>query len=138
MAGKCAKMGFTKETTMRIIVTMAALLLAVAVVPEAQSGRQVVYKIGDQGVNAPVLTKKVTPHYTGDAMRRKVQGTVVVDAVVLADGTVGDVIIRRSVDPDLDEEVVKATKQWRFKPGTKDGEPVAVEVFIEHTFTLRA
>jgi len=122
---------------MRIIATMAALLLAVAVVPEAQSGGQVIYKIGDQGVKAPVPTKTVTPHYTGDAMRRKAQGTVVVDAVVLATGTVGDVIVRRSVDPDLDDAAVKATKQWRFKPGTKDGEPAAVEVFIELTFTLR-
>jgi TonB family protein len=70
-------------------------------------------------------------------MRRKVEGTVEVDAVILADGTVGDVSVKRSLDPDLDEEAVKATKQWRFRPGTKDGAPVAVQVFIELTFTLK-
>lgn len=53
------------------------------------------------------------------------------------DGAVGDVAIKRSLDPDLDGEAVKATKQWRFRPGTKDGEPVAVQVMIELTFTLK-
>jgi TonB family protein len=100
----------------------------------AQTGE--VYKIGN-GVTSPVLIREVKPTYTKAAMDRKVQGTVEVNAVILADGTVGDVTVKKSLDPDLDAEAIRAAKQWKFKPGTKDGEPVPVEVSIELSFTLR-
>ena len=45
--------------------------------------------------------------------------------------------VTRSLDAELDEEAIKAAKQWDFKPGTKDGEAVAVQVNIEMTFTLK-
>ena len=116
---------------------LVAAVLALVAPAAAQSGSQPVHKIGEQGVKAPVLVKEVKPAYTRDAMDRGVQGTVEVDAVILTDGTVGDVTVTQSLDPDLDEEAVKATKQWRFRPGTKDGEPVNVQVSIKLTFTLR-
>ena len=37
----------------------------------------------------------------------------------------------------LDAQAVTAMKKWRFKPGTKDGKPVAVEVMVEMSFKLR-
>ena len=124
---------------MRSILSIAAVaaLLAVAVPAAQQSSPHPIYKIGDEGVKAPSIIREVKPKYTADAMRRKVEGTVELDAVILADGTVGDVTVKRSLDPDLDEEAIKATKQWRFRPGTKDGNPVAVQVFIELTFRLK-
>ena len=72
-------------------------------------------------------------------MRAKVQGTVLLEAVVLPDGTVGQVDVIRSLDSTfgLDQEAVKAAKKWRFRPGSRFGEPVAVLVTIELTFTLR-
>ena len=96
------------------------------------------YRPGN-GVEIPRLIRKVDPRYTAEAMRAKVQGAVWLEAVVLADGTVGDVQITRSLDAvfGLDEEAVKAARQWRFTPGTRFGEPVAVLVSIELTFTLR-
>ena len=59
--------------------------------------------------------------------------------MVLPDGTVGDVEVIRSLDKvfGLDEEAIKAARQWRFLAGTRFGEPVAVLVTIELTFTLR-
>ena len=79
------------------------------------------------------------PQYTSDAMRAKVQGTVLLECVVRPDGSVGDVQILRSLDGvfGLDQEAIKAAKQWRFAPGTRMGEPVPVLVTIELTFTLR-
>jgi protein TonB len=58
---------------------------------------------------------------------------------VLTNGNVGDVTVTRSLDATygLDEEAAKAIKQWRFKPGTKDGKPVNVRVEVELTFTLK-
>ena len=86
----------------------------------------------------PVLIREVKPDYTKAAREARIQGVVELSAVILVDGTVGDVTVTRSLDRNygLDEEAVKALKQWRFKPGTEDGKPVAVTVTIEMTFTL--
>ena len=119
---------------MRQILTVAFLAVLMAVPAAAQKGP---HKIGDDGVKAPVLIKEVKPSYTADAMRRQVQGRVEVEAIVLADGTVGDVTVKESLDPELDEQAVKATKQWEFRPGTKDGTPVDVVVRIELTFKVK-
>jgi periplasmic protein TonB len=96
------------------------------------------YRPGN-GVNLPQPLKEVKPQYTADAMRAKVQGTVLLECVVLPDGSVGSVEVVRSLDSafGLDQEAIRAAKQWRFRPGTRFGEPVAVLVTIELTFTLR-
>ncbi len=96
------------------------------------------YRIGN-GVQSPIPVREVKPQYTAEAMRAKVQGTVWLECVVMPDGTVGSVEIVRSLDSSfgLDQEAVKAAKQWRFRPGTRQGEPVPVLVTIELTFTLR-
>ena len=121
---------------MRTILAVAAASILCGQPAFAQSGNDPVYQVGN-GVTAPVLIKEVKPNYTEDAIRRKVQGTVEVSAVVKTDGTVGDVRVTKSLDPDLDEQAVIATKQWTFKPGTKDDRPVNVRVTIELTFSLR-
>lgn len=97
-----------------------------------------VVRIGSPGVTIPRVLKEAKPQYTADAMRAKIQGSVVLECVVLTDGTVGDVKVIRSLDATngLDEEAIKAAKQWKFAPGTRNGEPVPVMVSIELTFTL--
>jgi TonB family protein len=97
-----------------------------------------VYRPGSGVINPRVL-REVKPQYTADAMRAKVQGIVLLECVVLPDGSVGRVDVVKSLDPTfgLDSEAVRAAKQWRFQPGTRFGEPVAVLVTIELTFTLR-
>ena len=97
-----------------------------------------VYRPGNN-VLTPSVILEVKPKFTAGAMRAKVQGVVLVEAIVLPDGSVGDVTVIQSLDRNfgLDDEAVKAAKQWRFIPGTRFGEPVAVLVTIELTFTLR-
>ena len=72
-------------------------------------------------------------------MRAKVQGTVLLQCVVRPDGSVTDIQILRSLDSvfGLDQEAIKAARQWRFAPGTRMGQPVPVQITIELTFTLR-
>ena len=72
-------------------------------------------------------------------MRAKIQGMVVVECIIMPDGTVGDVQVVKSLDPTfgLDQEAIKAAKQWRFAPGKKQGQPVPVLVTIELAFNLR-
>ena len=97
-----------------------------------------VYRPGN-GVTLPVLLREVKPQYTSDAMRAKVQGTVLLECIVRPDGSVSDVHVVRSLDPvfGLDAEAVRAARQWRFRPGTRLGEAVSVFITIELTFTLR-
>jgi periplasmic protein TonB len=91
------------------------------------------------GVSMPSVVMEVKPSYTAAAMRAKVQGAVMVQAVVREDGSVGRVRIVRSLDRTfgLDEEALKAVKNWRFRPGQRQGRNVPVIVEIELTFTLR-
>jgi periplasmic protein TonB len=97
-----------------------------------------VYRPGN-GVSQPRLLREVKPQYTADAMRARVQGTVLVVCVVRADGTISDARVARSLDPTfgLDQQAVAAVRQWKFAAGTRNGEPVAVQIAIELTFTLR-
>ena len=96
------------------------------------------YDIGN-GVSSPRLLKEIKPVYTAEAMRAKVQGVVQLRAVVLPDGSVGRVEVLKSLDSvfGLDQEAIKAARQWRFAPGMRLGEPVAVRVVLELSFTLR-
>jgi len=96
------------------------------------------YQAGN-GVLPPRVRRKVDPQYSADAMRAKIQGLVVVSAVVLPDGSVTDVRVIRSLDRSfgLDMKAIEAARQWRFFPGTRQGEPVPVVVNIELLFNLR-
>jgi TonB family protein len=60
-------------------------------------------------------------------------------AIVLPDGSIGNARVVRSLDDrfGLDEEAVKAVKQWRFEPGRREGRAVPVIVEIELSFALR-
>ena len=97
-----------------------------------------VYHPGN-GVTTPVPLSEVKPQYTSEAMRARIQGQVWVECVVQPNGMCTDVQVTRSLDPTfgLDNEAVKAARQWRFKPGTRLGQPVPVLVTIELSFALR-
>jgi TonB family protein len=88
------------------------------------------------GIIPPLLVSRVAPKYTKAAQRAELQGTVVLYAVVEADGSVSTARVTRSLDPGLDQEAIKAVKQWKYQPGTKDGRPVRVAATIEVEFRL--
>lgn len=96
------------------------------------------YRPGN-GVTTPVPLNEVKPQYTSEAMRARIQGTVWVECVVQPSGVCTEVHVVRSLDPTfgLDREAVRAAQQWRFRPGTRLGQPVPVLVTIELSFALR-
>jgi TonB family protein len=98
-----------------------------------------VYEAGTIGISLPTVIREVRPSYTSEAIANRIQGSVLLTAVVLPDGTVGEVMVVRSLDTTfgLDAQAVLAVKQWLFNPAMKDGVAVAVRVTIEMTFTLR-
>ena len=125
-------MRFTSTLTLAGVVFLTSIGVARAQEPSG------VARPGE-GVTAPQIEKEVKPVYTESAKKERIQGSVGMDVVVLADGSVGDVNVTQSLDKKhgLDDEAVKAVRQWRFVPGKKDGKAVPVLVEIEMTFTLK-
>jgi TonB family protein len=97
-----------------------------------------VYKPGN-GVSLPEVVKEVKPEYTRAAMQAQIQGSVWLECVVTENGDVGDIKVTKSLDSELglDQAALDAASQWKFKPGRKDGKPVAVRITIEVTFRLK-
>jgi protein TonB len=94
------------------------------------------YRPGN-GVVAPTLLKQVAPLYTPGAMERRIQGTVVLEAVIGVDGTPTAIRVVRSLDAyGLDAEAIRAARQWRFTPGRLGETPVEVLVNIVLDFRI--
>jgi TonB family protein len=88
------------------------------------------------GVTAPVVLSKVDPEYTEEARFAKYEGTVVVSAEIRPDGLAYNIRAIRGLGLGLDEKAIQAISQWKFKPGSKNGQPVPVIATIEVNFHL--
>ena len=85
-------------------------------------------------LSQPMATRKVDPAYPLQLMRENVHGTVILFAVIHADGSVGNVRVLRGVDDRLDRYATEAVSQWKFDPATKNGAPVDVEATFQIPF----
>lgn len=85
-------------------------------------------------LSQPMVTREVDPAYPTQLMRENVAGTVILYAVIRADGTVGNVRVLRGVDGRLDRFASEALAQWKFDPATKNGQPVDVEATFQIPF----
>jgi periplasmic protein TonB len=92
---------------------------------------------GTGGVGYPSCAYCPDPKYSEEARKAKYQGTVVLQAVITADGRAIEIQVVKGPGLGLEEKAVEAVKQWRFKPAMgPSGKPVAVVVPIEVTFRL--
>ncbi len=94
-----------------------------------------VYRIGG-GVSQPSLLFKAEPEYSEEARKAKWQGSVTLSVVVSEFGETQNIKIVRALGLGLDQQAIEAVQKWVFKPGRKDGQPVAVYATIEVTFHL--
>jgi len=81
-------------------------------------------------LTAPEATQKVDPAYPLELMRRNIQGTVTLYAVIRNDGSVSDVRVLRGIDDQLDQYARAALARWHFRPATKNGAAVALEAVV--------
>jgi periplasmic protein TonB len=92
---------------------------------------------GQNGFGEPTCVYCPTPEFSDEAVKAKYQGTVLVQAVVTADGRATEIHIAKGLGLGLDEKAIDAVRKWRFKPAAgPDGRPTAVICFIEVTFHL--
>jgi TonB family protein len=86
-------------------------------------------------ITSPVKITHVSPIYPPDAMRDRVEGIVIIDAILSADGSVVGAQVLRSV-PDLDQAALGAVEQWKFTPATLNGVPVSAVMTVTVNFRL--
>jgi protein TonB len=87
-------------------------------------------------VRQPTKTRDVRPAYPAQAQTDRVQGVVIIDAIVDTAGSVANARILRSI-PALDEAALSAVSFWQFTPPLLNGAPVAVRMTVTVNFTLQ-
>lgn len=88
-----------------------------------------------QGVSQGLLIRKVNPTYPPLARQARIQGTVILRAVISKDGSIENLQLV-SGHPMLAPAAIEAVKQWRYKPYLLNGEPVEVDTEVQVNFTL--
>lgn len=91
---------------------------------------------GVTGASAPQVIYQVDPEFSDAARKAKHQGVVMIAVIVDTDGRVKDPHVVQALGLGLDERALEAVKQWRFKPGMKDGRAVPVYAQIAVMFRL--
>jgi TonB family protein len=104
--------------------------------PPQKQKKQPAERVGN-GVTAPACPRPTdSPSYTDEARSQRIQGTVTLDVIIGTDGAAKVVRIVQGLGYGLDENARAFVEQFKCKPGTKDGNPVAVQVTIEVNFHL--
>lgn len=89
-------------------------------------------------IAAPEVVSKSDPAYPRDLVNERVQGTVILTAIIRADGSVADIVVVQSLDPRLDQNAAQALSHWRFRPALKDGKAIDLEAVITVPFRSKA
>jgi TonB family protein len=97
-----------------------------------------VLRAGVDGIGTPICIHCPAPKYSDKARSDKLQGSVILEAIVTAEGKATKIVLVRRLGDGLDEKAIDAVKSWKFKPAKdSSGNPVEVLVPIEVTFRLR-
>jgi TonB family protein len=92
--------------------------------------------VASADLSAPVPVKKVDPKYPPTLISERVEGEVVLYAVIGKDGSIGEIQLVHGVDDQLDANAKQALAQWKFRPGAKAGEPVELEAIVHIPFRI--
>jgi TonB family protein len=85
-------------------------------------------------VSAPGPLRKIDPKYPPTLIKERVEGEVVLYAVIRRDGSVDSIQLVRGIDDQLDANAMQALSQWKFRPATKQGVPIELEAIVHIPF----
>ena len=88
-------------------------------------------------LSGPEPKRKVDPKYPQTLIKEKVDGEVILYAIIRKDGTVDSIQLVRGIDPQLDKNSMDALSRWVFRPGARDGQPVDLEAVVHIPFHFR-
>ena len=104
--------------------------------PDSDSGTFRVALAGVNGVDVPTCIFCPIPGYSDRGRAAKIHGTIVLSVLVSEDGRAETIAIARGLGFGLTQIAIDDVSEWRFKPATKEGKPVAVVVPIEVTMRI--
>lgn len=104
--------------------------------PHVGDGSPGVYPAGQKGVTVPEAIYSPEPSFSDEARKAKFQGVVLLMLVVGKDGHPYNIRVRQSLGMGLDEKAIEAVKNWRFRPATFNGKPVATQIGVQVDFHL--
>jgi len=87
-------------------------------------------------LSGPIPLHKVDPKYPPTLITERVSGEVILYAVIRRDGSVDAVQLVRGIDQQLDANAISALRQWKFRPGAKQGTPIDLEAIVHIPFRL--
>ena len=87
-------------------------------------------------LSGPVPLQKVDPKYPPTLISERVTGEVILYAVIRRDGSVDSIQLVRGIDEQLDANAIRALRQWKFRPGAKQGVPIELEAIVHIPFRL--
>ena len=93
-----------------------------------------VYQRPKGKLSGPVPLRKVDPKYPQSAIKQRIDGEVILYAIIRKDGHVDSIQLVRGVDPLLDQNAMGALARWQFRPATREGQPVDLEAVIHIPF----
>jgi TonB family protein len=88
-------------------------------------------------LSGPEPERKADPKYPQTLIKEKVDGEVILYAIIRKDGTVDSIQLVRGIDPQLDKNSMDALSRWIFRPGARDGQPVDLEAVVHIPFHFR-
>lgn len=83
---------------------------------------------------APTPLRTTAPAYPGDLRSAGINGMVAISVLIDEKGNVTETAISKSTHAGFEKPAIDAVTQWKFKPATKDGQPVAVRVVLPVKF----
>jgi TonB family protein len=104
--------------------------------PDTRSGPPRRIRVGGN-VQATKLVHRVNPVYPERAQAQGIQGTVLLEAIILKDGSLGALrVLNKLADPELADAATEAVKNWRYEPTLLNGQPIEVVTTITVNFRL--
>jgi TonB family protein len=87
-------------------------------------------------LSGPAAMKKIDPKYPPTLISDRVEGEVVLYAVIRRDGSVDSIQVVHGIDEQLDANAMSALAQWKFRPAARQGEPVELEAIVHIPFRV--
>ncbi len=82
----------------------------------------------------PLPLRKVDPKYPPALVSARIQGEVVLYAIIRRDGTVDSIQVLQSLDPQLDYNAMQALARWKFRAAERKGKPIELETIVHIPF----
>jgi protein TonB len=99
-----------------------------------ENGKEIPGTLDSPEIAGPEPMRKVDPRYPPALMSARVQGDVVLYAIIRRDGSVDSIEVVRSLDPQLDQNAMEALARWKFRAAQREGRTVELATIVRIPF----